>query len=102
MVHSQRTETDHDQYRHQKESAVPCRNIHIGPRQGQGLGPIVSYCPNGSFTLHGTRTGTRMEMMDFCIMLCTVHTTQGQTQGTGPGTNGFQTHFTTGSGTRQK
>ena len=84
------------------ESTVPCRNIHIGPRQGQRPGPIVSYCPNGSFTLHGTRIGTRMEMMGLYIMLCTVLTTQRQTQGTGPGTNGFQTHFTAGSGTRQK
>ena len=33
------------------ESVVLCRNVHIGLRQGQGPGPIISYCANAvSFT----------------------------------------------------
>ena len=37
------------------------------------------YISYGSFTLNGTGTGTG-EMMGFYIMLCSVHTTQGQGQ----------------------
>ena len=31
------------------KSTVPCGNVHTGPRQGQGPGPIVSYCPSPIF-----------------------------------------------------
>ena len=42
----------------------------------------------------GTGTGTRQGTMDFYIMLCTVHITQGQEpgMGMGTGTNGLHTH----------
>ena len=33
------------------ESVVLCRNVHTGLRQGQGPGPIISYCTSAvSFT----------------------------------------------------
>ena len=43
----------------------------------------------------GPGPGTEPGMMGLYIMLCTVHTTQGQGQGTGmgTGTNGLYTHF---------
>ena len=39
----------------------------------------------------GMRPGTGLGTMGLCILLCTVHTTQGQ--GMGMGTIGFHTHF---------
>ena len=56
---------------------------------------------------HCTEPGTGMGMgpgkMDFYVMLYTIHTTQGQEQGrgTGLGMDGFQIHFTTGTGAWQ-
>ena len=41
----------------------------------------------------GPGTGTRLGTMALCILLCTVHTTQGQGQETEMGTIGFHTHF---------
>ena len=48
----------------------------------------------------GTGQGQALGTMGLYIMLCTVHTTQGQGQGQGQATDGFQTHFNTGSCTR--
>ena len=52
----------------------------------------------------GPGPGTAPGMMGLYIMLCTVHTTQGHGwgQGQGQGTDGFQTYFTTGTGTGQQ
>ena len=49
---------------------------------------------DGSFTLcTGPGMGTEPGTMGLCILLYTVHTTQGQGQGMGMGTIGFHTHF---------
>ena len=47
----------------------------------------------------GLGPGMGQGTMGFYIMLCTIHTTQGQGWGPGMGlgSDGFQTHFTTGS-----
>ena len=44
----------------------------------------------------GPGQGTGQGTMDFYIMLCTVHITQGQGQGPGMGTNGLHTHSSPG------
>ena len=41
----------------------------------------------------GPGLGTGLGVMGLCILLCTVHTTQGQGQEMGTGTIGFHTHF---------
>ena len=41
----------------------------------------------------GTGQGMGPGMMDFYIMLCTVHTTPRLGTGQGVGTDGFHTHF---------
>ena len=49
LVGSYCQEHDQDWYRDQTESTVPRRNIHVGPRQRPGSGPIVSYCVSPHF-----------------------------------------------------
>ena len=51
----------------------------------------------GPGTGTGQGQGQALGTMGLYIMLCTVHTTQGQGQGQGQATDGFQTHFNTGS-----
>ena len=55
---------------------------------------------NGAFTLHGTGNGTGNYGFLYYAMYCTHYTGTGMGTGNGTGSDGFQTHFTTGPGTR--
>ena len=73
-------------------SGLPSKELSTGI-QDKMRTLVISVSFKIGLMAHSHCTGPGMGTMGLCILLCSVHTTQGQGQGMGTGTIGFHTHF---------